>query len=75
MVYAAVGPLAPGVFGYDESMKPLSYDPEAAKALLKEAGFEDGFKTTIWTNDNQQRMDMAVLVQQELKQANIEVDY
>jgi peptide/nickel transport system substrate-binding protein len=71
---AAVGPLAPGVFGYDESMKPLSYDPEAAKELLKEAGFEDGFKTTIWTNDNQQRMDMAVLVQQELKKANIEVD-
>ena len=71
---AAVGPLAPGVFGFNDAMKPLSYDPEAAKALLKEAGFEDGFKTTIWTNDNQQRMDMAILVQQELKQANIEVE-
>ncbi|MEK5040804.1 glutathione ABC transporter substrate-binding protein [Sporosarcina sp. FSL K6-3457] len=70
----AVGPLAPGVFGHNETMKPLSYDPEAAKALLKEAGFEDGFKTTIWTNDNPQRMDTAILLQQELKQANIEVD-
>lgn len=70
---AAVGPLAPGVFGYDDSMEPLSYDPEAAKALLAEAGFADGFKTSLWTNDNQQRMDMAVLIQEELKQANIEV--
>ncbi len=70
---AAVGPLAPGVFGYDDSMQPLSYDPTAAKELLAEAGFPDGFKTTIWTNDNQQRMDMAVLIQEELKQANIEV--
>lgn len=69
----AVGPLAPGVFGFDDSMKPLSYDPEAAKELLAEAGFADGFKTTIWTNDNQQRMDMAVLIQEELKQAGIEV--
>ena len=70
---AAVGPLAAGVFGYDDSMKPLSYDPEAAKALLAEAGYADGFKTSIWTNDNQQRMDMAVLIQEELKQANIDV--
>lgn len=70
----AVGPLAPNVFGYDESVKPLSYDPEAAKALLAEAGFADGFKTSVWTNDNQQRMDTAVIVQQALSEANIEVE-
>lgn len=70
----ATGPLAPGVFGHDENLKPLSYDPEKAIELLKEAGYEDGFKTTIWTNDNQQRMDMAVLIQDSLKQANIEAE-
>ena len=70
---AAVGPLAPGVFGFNDAMTPLSYDPDAAIALLAEAGYEDGFKTTLWTNDNQQRMDMAVLIQEELKKANIEV--
>ena len=41
---------------------------------LKEAGLEDGFKTTIWTNDNQQRVDSAILLQEKLKQANIEVE-
>lgn len=70
----AVGPLAPNVFGYDESVKPLSYDLEAAKVLLAEAGFADGFKTSVWTNDNQQRMDTAVIVQQALSEANIEVE-
>ncbi|GGB61822.1 peptide ABC transporter substrate-binding protein [Tistrella bauzanensis] len=29
-------------FGYDPAMKPLAYDPEAAKALLKEAGVAPG---------------------------------
>ena len=71
---AAVGPLAPGVFGYNDSMSPLSYNPEKALELLEEAGYGDGFSTTIWTNDNPQRMDMAVLLQQELKQANIDVE-
>lgn len=69
----AVGPLAPGVFGHNDAMQPLSYDPEKAIELLKEAGYADGFSTTIWTNDNPQRMDMAILLQQELKQANIDV--
>lgn len=70
---AAKGPLPPGVFGHDKNLEPLPYDPEKALELLKEAGYEDGFETTIWTNDNQQRMDMAILIQNALKQANIEV--
>lgn len=70
---AATGPLAPSVFGYDDSIEPLSFDVDAAKELLADAGFEDGFSTTLWTNDNQQRMDIAILVQQALKDANIEV--
>ena len=33
--------------GYDPSLKRLPFDPAAAKALLKEAGFPDGFDITI----------------------------
>lgn len=36
-------------FGYDESVKPYPYNPEKAKALLREAGYPNGFEMTIHT--------------------------
>ena len=69
----AIGPLAPGIFGFNEDTKPLSYNVEEAKKLMKEAGLEDGFKTSVWTNDNPQRADMAVILQDSLKELNIDV--
>ena len=70
----AVGPLSPGIFGFNKDVTVVEHDVEKAKELLKEAGYENGFKTSIWTNDNQQRMDTAILVQQKLKAANIDVE-
>ncbi|MCZ2257244.1 glutathione ABC transporter substrate-binding protein [Sporosarcina sp. G11-34] len=69
----AKGPLAPGIFGFNDDAKPIEYDVEEAKKLMKEAGYEDGFKTTVWTNDNPQRVDMAIILQNSLKELNIEV--
>lgn len=70
----AEGPLAPNSFGYAEDLKGIEYDVEGAKALLKEAGYEDGFKIALWTNDNPERVDIAVYLQDLLKDLQIEVD-
>ncbi len=69
----AVGPLAPNVFGFNENVSPIEYNIEKAKELLADAGYEDGFETTIWTNDNPARMDTAEFVQDQLKDIGIDV--
>lgn len=70
----AIGPLAPGIFGYTEDIDAIEYNMDEAKALLEEAGMADGFKTTLWTNDNPQRQAIAVLVQEALAELNITVE-
>ncbi|MDE7009714.1 MAG: ABC transporter substrate-binding protein [Oscillospiraceae bacterium] len=40
-----------------------SYDVEKAKALLAEAGYEDGFEINLWTNENQSRVDLCDMIQ------------
>lgn len=70
----AVGPLAPDVFGYDPDVEGLEYDPDKAKELLEEAGLEDGFSTTIWTNDSRERIDAATNIQAQLKEFNVDVE-
>lgn len=42
------GQLLPsGFFGVSSKLKPIDFDPEGAKALLKDAGLADGFSVTL----------------------------
>lgn len=70
-----VGPIAPGSWAFDPELKPLPYDPTAAKALLDSVGFPEGTKIRFCVNQgNVLREDWLVLSQQALKEIGIEVD-
>lgn len=43
--------IPPTLYGYDDGFKNIEYEVREAKALLKEAGYPDGFDTTIWVMD------------------------
>lgn len=68
-------PLPPGSWGYDESLESSvpKYDPEEAKKLLADAGYPDGFKTTLYISNTPHRVKMATILQQFLKM-NLNVD-
>ena len=44
----AVSVMPPTQWAYDKDLKNPAYDPEKAKALLKEAGVADGYEITLW---------------------------
>ena len=44
--------VAPPVFAHDPALKPDAYDPAAARKLLTEAGYPDGFRLTLAAPNN-----------------------
>jgi len=59
----AKNPIPPTIWSYNDKVKDYPYDPVAAKKLLAEAGFPNGFETDIWAmpvqrpyNPNARRM-------------------
>jgi ABC-type transport system substrate-binding protein len=48
MGMAAVNPIPPSLWGYNKSIKGYDYNVEKAKELLKDAGFPNGMKTTLY---------------------------
>ena len=44
----AKNPIPPALWSYDDTIEDYEYNPELAKQLLAEAGYPDGFETTLW---------------------------
>ena len=63
--------LPPSVDGYISDCSEYSYNVEKAKELLTEAGYPDGFSTTLWCSDTQVMRDSAVVIQEQLRQIGI----
>ncbi len=77
-VYNNVGTLAnvamsPKVLGYSDKVKAYDYDLNEAKKLLKEAGYEKGLNVTLLTSDRKERINMAEVMQSQLKGIGINV--
>ncbi|MCL2874314.1 MAG: ABC transporter substrate-binding protein [Defluviitaleaceae bacterium] len=69
------GPLSDLVWGSISAELPgRPFNPERARELLAEAGLADGFSTSIWTNQNEVRIDMATILQSDLAMVGIDVD-
>lgn len=55
-------PMAPSILYAADDLPQYEFNPEKAKQMLEEAGVKD-LKLDIWTNELQQRQDMAQMVQ------------
>jgi peptide/nickel transport system substrate-binding protein len=59
---------------HDEDLTVPARDPEAARALLEEAGYPDGLQLDLHTPDTGDRPDLAVVLQQQWAEAGIDVN-
>ena len=66
--------LPPRLFGYAPDTVEYPYSIEKAKEVLAEAGYPDGFATTLWCSDSQVMRDIAVVVQEQLRVIGISAE-
>ena len=64
-------PLPPSMPGYAPDYEGYAFDPEAAKALLAEAGLGDGFTTELFVFNTDPNPRIAQAIQQDLAQIGI----
>ena len=73
--YPVTGCVAPNVIGYVEMEPPLTYDPDKAKELMKEAGYEDGFTLEYKTAEYlSKQKEMAEVIAAYLAEIGIKLD-
>ena len=69
----AEGPVPPAI-DFAARYKPWPYDPAKARELLKEAGYPNGFTTTLWSSHNHSTAQKVLqFTQQQLAQVGVKV--
>jgi len=71
MATPAVNPYPPNTWSYDKQLKAYPHDVAKAKQLLAEAGYPNGFSTTIWTRPTGSVLNPNPKVGAELLQADL----
>ena len=70
----ATSPIPKITTGHNENSNPYTQNIEKAKQLLAEAGYADGFNIVLNVNEDNQRVDTAVVIQDNLKAIGINVE-
>lgn len=60
--------------GYNADYATPKYDVDAAKALMAEAGYADGFDCTLWCDDDQIYTEVCTVIQDMLTELKINVN-
>ena len=68
------GVLPPGMPAFNPDLKSYGYDPEKAKALLKEAGYEKGLTVTLQYNNNPRHKLIGEAVQAQLQDVGVKME-
>ena len=82
----STGPFVPQSWAYNQNIKPMAFDPDKARTILREAGWTDTnndgwlekggqiFEFSIVTNQgNEERLKVAQIIQRRLKDIGIRV--
>ena len=68
------GLVPPGMPGYTSDVAGYPYDPERARALLKEAGQGAGFTTELWTQGSDTDLKIAQQIQRDLADVGVTME-
>lgn len=71
---AARGVIPPAMPGFNPKLFAYDYNPEKAKALLREAGYPDGFSVPLWVGSATRSVKLAQAVQQDLARIGVRVE-
>ncbi len=70
----AAGAIPPGIDGYDDGRSPYPYNPDSARALLRAAGYGDGFQVKLWRSQRTEFARVAQAIQQDLAAVGVKAE-